>query len=57
MVLPVHDVNPSRRAPVVTYLLITINFVAFVLSPLAVAPLVASVACLSRVRGNPHARF
>ena len=35
MVLPVHDVNPTRRAPVVTYLLIAVNVVAFLLSPLA----------------------
>ena len=35
MVLPVHDVNPTRRTPWVTYLLIAVNVVAFVLSPLA----------------------
>ncbi len=35
MVLPVHDVNPTRRTPVVTYLLVAINVIAFVLSPLA----------------------
>lgn len=35
MVLPVHDVNPTRRTPVVTYLLIAINVVAFLLSPAA----------------------
>ena len=39
MVLPVHDVNPTRRAPWVTRLLILANVVAFVLSPVAVAPL------------------
>ena len=33
MVLPVHDINPTRRTPVVTYLLIAINVVVFVLSP------------------------
>ena len=33
MVLPVHDENPTRRAPVVTYLLIAVNVVVFVLSP------------------------
>ena len=37
MVLPVHDVNPHRRTPVVTYLLIAINVVVFVLSPIATA--------------------
>ena len=35
MVLPVHDVNPTRRTPVVTYLLIAVNVVVFVLSPVA----------------------
>ncbi|MCA1712667.1 MAG: rhomboid family intramembrane serine protease, partial [Actinobacteria bacterium] len=35
MVLPVHDVNPTRRTPVVTYLLIAINVIAFVLSPVS----------------------
>ena len=35
MVLPVHDVNPTRRTPVVTYLLIAINVVAFLYSPVS----------------------
>ena len=35
MVIPIHDVNPTRRKPYVTYLLIAINVVAFVLSPVA----------------------
>ena len=39
MVLPVHDVNPTRRAPWVTRLLLLVNVVAFLLSPVAVAPL------------------
>ena len=33
MVLPVHDVNPVRRTPFVTYLLIVANVVVFILSP------------------------
>ena len=41
MVLPVHDVNPTRRTPWVTRLLLLLNVVAFVLSPVAVAPLLA----------------
>lgn len=40
MVLPIHDVNPTRRTPWVTRLLIVANVVAFVLSPVAVAPLI-----------------
>ncbi|MGB8649249.1 MAG: rhomboid family intramembrane serine protease [Mycobacteriales bacterium] len=35
MVLPVHDENPTRRTPVVTYFLIAANVVAFLLSPVA----------------------
>ena len=33
MVLPVHDVNPTRRTPVVTYLLIAANVLVFLFSP------------------------
>jgi membrane associated rhomboid family serine protease len=33
MVIPVHDENPTRRTPVVTYLLIAVNVVVFMLSP------------------------
>jgi membrane associated rhomboid family serine protease len=39
VVLPVHDVNPTRRTPWVTRLLLAANLVAFLLSPVAVAPL------------------
>jgi len=39
VVLPVHDVNPTRRAPWVTRLLLLTNIVVFVISPIAVAPL------------------
>jgi membrane associated rhomboid family serine protease len=35
MVLPVHDVNPVHRTPVVTYALIVVNVVVFLLSPIA----------------------
>jgi membrane associated rhomboid family serine protease len=35
MVLPVHDDNPTRRMPIVTYALILANVVVFLLSPLA----------------------
>ncbi|MGW4820381.1 rhomboid family intramembrane serine protease [Streptomyces sp. NPDC004227] len=33
MVIPVHDVNPARRTPWVTYALIAANFVVFLLTP------------------------
>jgi membrane associated rhomboid family serine protease len=36
MVIPVHDDNPTRRPGYVTWLLIAVNVVVFVLSPLAV---------------------
>jgi membrane associated rhomboid family serine protease len=39
VVLPVRDINPVRRTPVVTYALLLLNVVVFVLSPLALAPL------------------
>ena len=39
MVLPVHDVNPTRRAPWVTRVLLLVNLVAFLVSPIALAPL------------------
>ncbi|HUR15588.1 MAG TPA: rhomboid family intramembrane serine protease [Mycobacteriales bacterium] len=35
MVIPVHDDNPTRRTPVVTYLLLAINVVVFLMSPVA----------------------
>ncbi|HUR50601.1 MAG TPA: rhomboid family intramembrane serine protease [Mycobacteriales bacterium] len=35
MVIPVHDDNPTRRTPVVTYALLAVNIVVFLLSPLA----------------------
>ncbi len=39
MVLPVHDTNPVRRTPVVTYALILANVVVFLLSPIVVTVL------------------
>lgn len=35
MVIPIHDRNPVRRTPVVTYLLIAVNVVVFLLQPIA----------------------
>ncbi len=42
MVLPVHDLNPTRRPPWVSRLLIVVNVVVFALSPIALSPLVGS---------------
>jgi membrane associated rhomboid family serine protease len=33
MVIPIHDDNPVRRVPIVTYLLIALNFVVFLTEP------------------------
>jgi membrane associated rhomboid family serine protease len=49
VVLPVHDQNPTRRTPWVTRLLLLANLLAFVVSPVATAPLLggsdAQAAC------------
>ena len=50
MVLPVHDVNPTRRAPWVTRLLLLVNVVVFVLSPIALAPLLGGGSAASVCR-------
>jgi membrane associated rhomboid family serine protease len=44
VVLPIHDVNPTRRTPVVTYALILVNVVVFLLSPVALHVLGSSSA-------------
>jgi membrane associated rhomboid family serine protease len=41
-VIPVHDVNPLRRVPIVTYVLIAANVVVFVLMPAASHTLVGT---------------
>jgi membrane associated rhomboid family serine protease len=35
VVLPIHDLNPTRRTPVVTYVLIALNVLVFLVSPMA----------------------
>jgi membrane associated rhomboid family serine protease len=42
MVIPIHDENPVRRTPWVTYLLIALNFAVFLAEPVARAPLLGS---------------
>lgn len=42
-VIPVHDVNPLRRVPVVTYVLIAANVVVFLLMPTAAHSLAGNV--------------
>jgi len=34
VVIPIHDVNPLRRAPIVTFALVALNVVIFLLSPM-----------------------
>jgi len=43
MVIPVHDRNPVRRVPVVTYLLIALNFGVFLTQPIAFSALSGDV--------------
>lgn len=43
MVIPIHDVNPVRRVPVVTYLLILLNFAVFLTEPIAFSSLGGNV--------------
>jgi membrane associated rhomboid family serine protease len=40
--IPIHDDNPTRRTAVVTYLLIVVNIVVFLLEPVALAPFTGS---------------
>src|SRR4051794_24786685 len=42
MVLPIHDTNPVRRTPVITYALILINLVVFLTEPVVTAPLLGN---------------
>jgi len=53
MVLPVHDDNPTRRPGYLTWLLIAINVVVFVLSPLA-AHLVGSTPLSQQCRTQAY---
>ena len=39
MVIPIHDANPVRRVPVVTYALLLVNVVVFLIEPISRAPL------------------
>jgi membrane associated rhomboid family serine protease len=42
LVIPIYDENPTRRRPYVTWVLIAINMVVFLLSPIARGPIVGS---------------
>ena len=44
MVIPIHDLNPTRRTPYVTRTLIALNLAAFLISPLGLGAIGASAA-------------
>ena len=48
--IPIHDDNPTRRTAVVTYLLIAINVVVFLLEPVALAPFTQSGSATEQCR-------
>src|SRR5690606_25893787 len=50
VVLPFHDVNPVRRVPWVTYLLIGANLVVFLLTPAATVGVSAGLADLCEIQ-------
>ena len=50
MVLPVHDVNPTRRRALVTPLLIALNVAVFVLGPIATMPLLGGSSASAQCR-------
>ena len=49
MVIPVHDVNPVRRTPWVTYLLIAVNVVVLLLTPVAATSLTGSASSTAQL--------
>ena len=50
MVIPIHDRNPVRRVPVVTYLLIGLNVAVFFLQPIAFSSIGGGVATAQACR-------
>ncbi|MGI8696289.1 MAG: rhomboid family intramembrane serine protease [Mycobacteriales bacterium] len=49
MVIPIHDRNPTRRVPIVTYALIAANAVVFLISPIVRGTASGQAAC--RIQG------
>ena len=56
MVIPIHDNNPVRRKPVVTYLLILLNFAAFFTEPIAFSSVSGDVAEVQECRQAEYFR-
>ena len=54
MVIPIHDRNPVRRTPVVTYLLIALNFAVFFTEPIAFSSLGGGVATAQACRQEAY---
>ena len=59
MVIPIHDDNPTRRTPIVTYLLIALNFVFFfgepVVSQIGVGQQTVAQVCQQQAYFDHHA--
>jgi len=59
VVIPIHDENPTRRTPVITYLLIALNFVFFfsepVVSQIGVGQQTVAQACQQQQYFDDHA--
>jgi len=59
VVIPIHDENPTRRTPVITYLLIALNFVFFfsepVVSQIGVGQQTVAQACQQQKYFDDHA--
>ena len=49
MVIPVHDVNPVRRTPWVTYLIVAVNVVVLLLTPVAATSLTGSASSTAQL--------
>lgn len=51
VVIPIHDVNPVRRTPWVTYALVPVNVVVLLLTPVALGTVVSRPGLPRRQRG------
>lgn len=56
MVIPIHDTNPVRRIPVVTYLLIALNFAVFLTEPIAFSSIGGGVSNAQACRQEAYFR-
>ena len=56
MVIPIHDRNPVRRVPIVTYLLIALNFAVFFTEPIAFSSISGEVRTAQACRQEAYFR-